>query len=62
MHDQPNERTVPTVKVTELRQEARDYYRLCDEAEALGIPTSLDDPDSPKTVQGLRDAVEAAHG
>lgn len=62
MHDQPNEHTAPTVKVTDQqRQEARDYYRLCDEAERLGIPTSLDDPRSPKTVQGLRDAVEAAN-
>jgi hypothetical protein len=39
---------------------ARAYYALCAEAEALGIPTSLDDPRSPKTVDGLRAAVEAA--
>lgn len=45
---------------TQLIQEARDYYRLCAEAEALGIPVSLDDPRSPKTVQGLRDAVAKA--
>jgi len=42
------------------RQEARDYYRLCDEARALGIPTSLDDPRSPTTVDGLRQAIEDA--
>ena len=49
------------VKVTTaLRNEQRAYYRLCDEARALGIPTSLDDPRSPKTVDALRAAVEAA--
>lgn len=49
------------IKVTEqLRDEARAYYRLCDEARALGIPTSLDDPRSPRTVAELRAAVEAA--
>lgn len=40
--------------------EIREYYRLCDEAKALNIPTSLDDPASPRTVEGLRAAVEAA--
>jgi len=40
-------------------REARDYYNLCEQAAALGIPTSLDNPASPKTVQGLRDAVAA---
>ena len=40
------------------RQDARDYYRLCDEARALGIAVSLDDPDSPPTVAALRAAVE----
>ena len=50
-----------TVKVTTaLRNEQAAYYRLCDEARALGIPTSLDDPRSPKTVDALRAAVEAA--
>ena len=37
----------------------RAYYRLCKEAEALGIPISLDDPRSPRTVDGLREAVVA---
>jgi hypothetical protein len=36
------------------------YYRLCAEADRLGIPTSLDDPRSPRTVAGLRAAVDAA--
>lgn len=45
---------------SELIREAQAYYRLCAEAEALGNPVSLDDPRSPKTIQGLRDAVEAA--
>ena len=40
-----------------VRQEAVEYYQLVDRARALGIPTSLDDPMSPKTVDGLRDAV-----
>ena len=45
------------MSVKKLRQEARDYYTLCAEAEALGIPTACDDPRSPNTVQDLRDAV-----
>lgn len=40
--------------VTEaLRQEQRDYYRLCEEAERLGVPTSLDDPLAALTVAEL---------
>ena len=43
------------VKITTaMREEQAAYYRLCDEARALGIPTSLDDPRSPKTVDELR--------
>src|SRR3990172_5535382 len=50
-----------TVKVTTaLRNEQAAYYRLCDEARALGIPTSLDDPRSPRTVDELRGAVARA--
>lgn len=45
---------------SKLQEEACAYYRLIDEAEAFGIPTSLDDPRSPKTVAGLRAAVTAA--
>ncbi len=45
---------------SELIREAQAYSRLCADAEALGVPVSLDDPGSPKTVQGLREAVEAA--
>lgn len=44
----------------QLLNEQRDYYALCDKARSLGIPTSLDDPNSPKTVDALRDAVENA--
>lgn len=40
-----------------LLEDARDYYRLCNEAAALGIPVSLDDPATPQTVEGLREAV-----
>ena len=39
---------------------AEAYLALCDRARAVGVPTSLDDPDSPATVTGLREAVEAA--
>ena len=35
----------------------RAYQALLDEARALGIPTSLDDPNSPRTIAGLRAAV-----
>ena len=41
-------------------QEQRDYYRLCAEAHTLGIPTSLDDPKSPRTVAGLKAAIAKA--
>ena len=41
-------------------REAQTYYRLCAEAEAKGIPTSLDDPRSPRTVAALRKAVADA--
>jgi hypothetical protein len=44
---------------TDRIREAQSYYRLVSEAQALGVPTSLDDPRSPKTVAGLRAAVEA---
>jgi len=40
-----------------LQAEARAYYALCDKAHALGVPTSLDDPRSPKTVAALEKAV-----
>ncbi len=53
-----NERNTMTSKTA--REEAVAYYRLCDEARALGIPTSLDDPRSPNTVDALRQAVEAS--
>jgi hypothetical protein len=42
------------------RTEAEAYYRLVRRAQALGIPTSLDDPRSPKTVDGLAAAVAQA--
>jgi hypothetical protein len=54
----PNESS----QTSPLHATARDYYRLCSEAERLGVPTSLDDPRSPRTVAGLRRAVEAARG
>ena len=40
-----------------LVAEARDYYALCDRARMLGIPVSLDDRRSPRTVAALREAV-----
>ena len=49
-----------SIRITpQLLAEARDYYRLCETADALGIPTSLDDPGTPTTVQALRNAVAA---
>ena len=41
-------------------QEALAYYRLCREAEALGIDTSLDTNPGLDTVAKLEAAVEAA--
>lgn len=41
-------------------EEAKAYQRLCDAARDLGVPTSLDDPRSPRTVEGLRAAVVRA--
>jgi hypothetical protein len=61
--DERNEKMQPSsnVRVTSaLRQEARDYYALCERARALGIPTSLDDPRSPKTIAALRAAISRA--
>lgn len=47
--------------VTEqLRDEARAYYALCARAEAVGIPTSLDDPNTPATIAELHAQVAAA--
>lgn len=45
---------------SQLRIQAREYVALCDRAAALGIPTSLDDPRSPRTVAALRAAVAKA--
>lgn len=36
------------------------YYALCDRARAHGIPTSLDDPETPQTVAALLFAVSEA--
>lgn len=47
-----------TARAATLRREAIAYYALCDEARMLGIPTSLDDPRSATTVEGLRAEVE----
>lgn len=44
----------------ELRDEAREYYRLVSLAARHGVPVSLDDPDSPRTVAALRAATAAA--
>jgi hypothetical protein len=42
----------------QLREGARAYYQLCDRAQRVGVPTSLDDPRSPVTVAALRRAIE----
>lgn len=44
----------------DVGREQREYVALCDEARALGVSTSLDDPRSPRTVAALRDAVRVA--
>jgi hypothetical protein len=44
----------------ELRKQAAAYYQLVDRARELGVPTSLDDPRSPKTLAGLGRAVRKA--
>lgn len=41
----------------QMLQEVRDYYALCTKAARLGIPVSLDDPRTPKTVEALKEAV-----
>jgi hypothetical protein len=43
-------------------QEQVEHYRLCDEAKSLGIPTSLDDPRAPRTLDGLREAIAVERG
>lgn len=43
-----------------LIREQREYAALCDTARKLGIPVSLDDPRSPKTVAALKQAVAQA--
>ena len=48
------------VEMSKQHQQAVAYYKLCDRARALGIPTSLDDPRSPRTVAALRRAVRKA--
>lgn len=40
--------------------EQKAYYALCDKARALGIPTSLDDPRTTRTVAGLEAVVAVA--
>lgn len=40
----------------DLIRTARAYYALCDKAAAKGVPVSLDDPRSPRTVAALRKA------
>lgn len=41
---------------TDRIRAAREYYALCDRAEAKGVPVSLDDPRTPRTVAELRRA------
>jgi len=40
-------------------KEQAEYYRLCDRAARLGIPVSLDDPRSPRTVAEVEAQVRA---
>lgn len=41
------------------REEQTRYYRLCELAESYGVPTSLDNPESPRTIAALEDAISA---
>lgn len=46
------------VKVTSaLREEQERYYQLVEECKQQGIPVSLDDPRSPRTVQEMLEAL-----
>jgi hypothetical protein len=54
------EDSMPRKTYSQLQDEARAYYLLCREAEALGIPTSVYNPGSPRTVKGLRQVVVEA--
>jgi hypothetical protein len=44
----------------QLHEDAQRYYRLCDEARALGIPVDLDDDPELDTVAKLEAAVAKA--
>ncbi len=41
----------------QIYAEQVEHQQLCDQARALGMPTSLEDPRSPRTITGLRDAI-----
>lgn len=43
-----------------LARMGREYLELCNEGERLGVPVSLEDQGSPRTVSGLREAIEQA--
>ena len=40
--------------------EQRAYYALLNKAHTLGIPVSLDDPASPRTIAGIKTAIAKA--
>ena len=42
------------------QKEQAEYYRLCERAARLGIPVSLDDPRSVRTVAQLETQVRRA--
>lgn len=45
-----------------LVAEQQDYQNVLDQARTLGIPTSLDDPSSPPTVDALRERIQQTLG
>lgn len=46
--------------MSKLHREAKAYYALVAEARRRGIPTSLDDPRSPRSVRGLHAQIRRA--
>jgi hypothetical protein len=60
MDSETQEPTMTASQIQKIRSEQLEHYRLCREADSLGIPTSLDDSRSPVTVDGLRSAIAAA--
>ncbi len=44
----------------QIYAEQVEHQHLCDQARALGVPTSLEDARSPRTITALREAIAKA--